>query len=274
MSTPGIRPLMVSLALLCLSACAGHTPVPDPAPPEQPAAPLPLASSSPVANSDQLVVVTTRGWDSTQGELHRYERRGRHWQEMGQGTVVSVGRNGVAWGLGLHSMPQPGPQKQEGDGRSPAGVFNLPGAFGYGPTGHSLMPYQAMAETDWCIDVVDSPFYNRIINAREQGEAAIVGSSEPMRLDLHNAGDIRYALGLRVAHNPQAIAGKGSCIFLHLWREPGEATAGCTAMDDSTMQSLLAWLDPRRHPVLVLLPESEYNRLTNDWRLPALSVLQ
>lgn len=265
--------ILPALATVLLAACAATTPPP----PEYTEAPDPrpmLAPSSPITNTDQLIVVTTQGWDSSVGELHRYERHGPRWQEIGQGQAVTLGRNGTAWGLGLHTMPQPGPQKQEGDGRSPAGVFNVSSAFGYAPQGHTLMPYEAMDASDYCIDVVDSPFYNRIIDAQQAGSAAVAGSTEPMRLDLHNDGDGRYALGLVVAHNPQAIPGKGSCIFMHLWRKPNEATAGCTAMDEAAMQALLAWLDPRRNPVLLVLPESEYARLSADWRLPALALLR
>lgn len=268
--TTSLRSLLL-IAIAGLAACSTITPTPSAPPAPEPDV---AANGNPFAKTRQLVIVSTPGWDSSRGELTRYERVGNRWQRFGETTVVSLGRNGVAWGLGLHPMPQPGPQKHEGDGRSPAGIFRLPGAFGYGPTGHSLMPYEAMDATDWCIDVPDSPFYNRIIDARDEGDAAVAGSTEPMRLDLHNAGDVRYALGLRVAHNPQAIPGQGSCIFMHLWREPNEATAGCTAMDEATMQTLLGWLDPRLAPMLVLLPESEYHRLATTWQLPTLYVLQ
>jgi len=45
-----------------------------------------------------------------------------------------LGRAGLAWGLGLHGNPPfPGPIKREGDGRSPAGAFELSSAFGYAP---------------------------------------------------------------------------------------------------------------------------------------------
>ena len=44
---------------------------------------------------------------------------------MTTAAPVSVGRNGAAWGLGLHAAQPQGPQKQEGDGRAPAGVFTL-----------------------------------------------------------------------------------------------------------------------------------------------------
>lgn len=257
---------------LFLTACVAQPPRSS-AVPESSAVDAPASGVAryPVANAGQLVVVTAPGWNSTEGELQRFEREGMGWHPVGQAEPVSLGRNGLAWGQGRHAMPQRnGPAKREGDGRSPAGVFDLPGAFGYGPTGHSLMPYEAMDASDWCIDVDTSPFYNRIIDARQEGETAVAGSSEPMRLDLHNQDDVRYALGLKVAHNPANVPGQGSCIFMHLWRAPGEATAGCTAMSDSTMLTLLSWLDPQRHPVLVLLPEAEYARLRGSWNLPAL----
>ena len=103
------------------------------------------------------------------------------------------------------------------------------------------------------------------------GSAAIKGSTEPMRLDLHNKGDVRYQEGFVIAHNPDNQPGKGSCIFAHLWRQPGEATAGCTAMPQARMQALLDWLRPQDTPRFVLLPRAEYQRLQAQWQLPALS---
>ena len=132
----------------------------------------------------------------------------------------------------------------------------------------TAMPYRPMQATSYCIDVPDSPLYNRIIDTRTEGEAAAKGSTEPMRLDLHNNGDPRYREGLVIGHNPTATPRAGSCIFAHLWRTPGEPTAGCTAMAAETMDGLLAWLRPDARPVFVLLPRAEYERLAHDWRLP------
>ena len=41
-------------------------------------------------------------------------------------------------------------------------------------------------------------------------------------------------------------------------------------MTPASMQSLLAWLKPQDHPVFVLLPQAEYERLRNTWQLPVL----
>jgi ribosomal protein L32E len=39
-------------------------------------------------------------------------------------------------------------------------------------------------------------------------------------------------------------------------------------MSDEDMQALLRWLDKRRNPRFVLLPQAQYERLKSDWRLP------
>ena len=234
-----------------------------------------LAQAAPLDGARQLVVVVSDGWDAPQGRLHRLERTGETaaWREV-DAFEVSLGRNGSAWGAGLHPPADQGegPLKREGDGRSPAGVFAVGTAFGYADAAGSGLPYAQMQASDWCMDVADSPLYNRIVDAREVGQAAVAGSTEPMRLDLHRDGDPRYRLGFVIGHNPDNVPQGGSCIFAHLWRTPGEATAGCTAMADADMEALLAWLDPDRSPRFVLLPAEEYRRLASAWRLPLLGM--
>lgn len=219
------------------------------------------------SRSRQLVLVTTPDWNATTGTLRTYERDGGAWREQGDGVPITVGRSGSAWGLGLHPA-QPGMQKREGDGRAPAGVFAIGEAFGYEPEAGTALPYTQMQATSWCMDVVESPLYNRIVDAKRVGEAAVEGSSEPMRLDLHKAGDQRYRRGFVILHNAQAAKGAGSCIFAHLWGKPGQPTAGCTAMAPESMQRLYAWLRPEARPVFVLLPQAEYARLRDAWKLP------
>lgn len=244
------------LGLLSLPVSCTHTPT----------AHAPLAWHG----ATQLVLVTSSDWDATGGELRRFARSaaGGAWEEVGSAVAVALGRNGTAWGTGLHPAQAEGPQKREGDGRAPAGAFAIGTAFGYDGTAHGALPYRAMDINDWCVDVNASPLYNRIVNTRDVGEAAVEGSTEPMRRDLHHDGDVRYKLGFVIEHNPGNVPGGGSCIFAHLWQAPGETTAGCTAMDAPAMQSLLAWLDPARSPVFVLLPRSEHARLAAAWDLP------
>jgi L,D-peptidoglycan transpeptidase YkuD (ErfK/YbiS/YcfS/YnhG family) len=219
-----------------------------------------------------MVVVTTPDWDANHGMLRTFERSNGAWREQGGPQPVMVGRNGSAWGLGLHSDPPDGPAKREGDGRSPAGVFAIGTAFGYANHVDTALPYTAMQVSHYCMDVSGSPLYNRIVDARQVGQSAVAGSTEPMRLDLRAAGDQRYRLGFVIEHNPQARRDAGSCIFAHLWKSPGDATAGCTAMDDTVMARLLDWLRPEKRPVFVLMPEAQYRRLQARWNLPAAEI--
>lgn len=215
-----------------------------------------------------MVVVTTAGWDANSGFMQAFERDGTGWKPVSVRQPITVGRAGSAWGIGLHPEMTSGPSKREGDGRSPAGVFPIGIAFGYAPSAATKLLYQGMTATDYCIDVTGSASYNRIVDSNVVGKAVVEGSTEPMRRDLHANGDQRYKLGFVIEHNTRGVSAGGSCIFAHLWRKPGEATAGCTAMAEPAMQQLLGWLDAARHPVFVLLPEAEYTGLKDAWRLP------
>ena len=252
--------MLLPMLLLALAACTQV--------PARGAAPLPWDKSG------QMLVVTTDGWNASQGILQQYARDpAGAWQPVGDAQAIVVGRNGSGWGFGLNPAPAQAiaagdPIKREGDGRAPAGVFAIGTAFGYADSAGTALPYQAMDAGDWCIDVSGSPLYNRIVDVDEVGEAAIAGSTEPMRRDLHADGDQRYRLGFVIEHNTAAVPMAGSCIFAHLWKTPDTATAGCTAMAPATMDAVLAWLDPAQRPVFVLLPASEYRALQAAWRLP------
>lgn len=258
---PALRALLPFLLLFVLAGCA-----------HQPAA---HNAATRWNQARQLILVTVHDWDSDHGTLRRYARdAGGAWQPSADAQDVVIGRSGAAWGIGLQGPQQAGPVKVEGDGRSPAGVFAIGEAFGYGNTARTALPYAPMTASDYCIDVSGSPLYNRIVDAKTVGEDAVAGSTEPMRRDLHADGDQRYKLGFVIDHNladadTQAKPAAGSCIFAHIWKSPGTPTAGCTAMPEAVMEQTLAWLDPAMHPIFVLLPDTEYARLQAAWQLPA-----
>ena len=230
--------------------------------------PKPAPEARLLDDARQLVLVVTPDWNSDRGSLRRYERTADGWRQAGQEVAVTVGRAGSAWGTGLHPAQPGGPLKREGDGRSPAGIFTIGTAFGYPAQVETGLQYQAMDASDWCVDVPGSPLYNRIVDAREVGDEAVKGSSEPMRRDLHVDGDQRYRIGFVIDHNAAGADHAGSCIFGHVWKSPADATSGCTAMSDADMQALLRWLDRRRNPRFVLLPKAEFDRLAAEWKLP------
>lgn len=215
----------------------------------------------------QLILVITDNWRTDHGLLYTFEKSNGTWLKVSVNNTVTVGKNGLAWGLGLHSK-QNGQYKKEGDGKAPAGIFTLGEAFGYFKSVNTGLPYQQMSADDYCIDVTGSPYYNQLVDQNNVGKAAVKNSSEPMRRDIHVDGDIRYKKGIIVQHNQQNISGQGSCIFMHVWKSTGVATSGCTAMEEGTITSLLAWLDAKKQPLYVVLPKVEYQIKQQKWRLP------
>ena len=256
-----IRRTATALLALSLAACAHRSS-------------LPATDAHNWAHAQQMVLVTSADWDATGGELRRFERNGEGdgWKQVGDTMPVTLGRNGSGWGLGLNAARSDGPVKREGDGKAPAGVFAVGTAFGYADRADTGLHYQAMTANDWCIDVPASNYYNRIIDRSVVKAPHLDQSSEPMRRDLHADGDQRYREGFVIEHNEGGAARQGgSCIFAHLWKAPGETTAGCTAMAPASMDALLGWLDARRKPVFVLLPKAQYAALKHEWKLPEVS---
>jgi L,D-peptidoglycan transpeptidase YkuD (ErfK/YbiS/YcfS/YnhG family) len=257
-SRPNITQLggLLMLTLVALAGCArrGET-----------------MATVPWHTSRQLVLVTVADWNTDHGMLRTYTRGAHGWVAAGVAAPVTIGKTGAGWGLGLNAPQSGGPVKREGDNRSPAGAFRIGDTFGYAASVDTAMPYRALNATEYCVDVSGAAHYNRIVDANVVGAAAVKGSTEPMRRDLHANGDQRYRMGFVIEQNPQAKAQAGSCIFAHLWQSPTDATAGCTAMTPPVMQSLLAWLRPEDQPIFILLPQHEYLRLRTDWQLPLIA---
>jgi D-alanyl-D-alanine dipeptidase len=225
-------------------------------------------ASTPIhPNKTQLVTVVTDDWDRFQATLQRYERAlGQAWKPVGPPIDVVLGREGYGWGRGVHGdgVPKgrPGPIKREGDGRSPAGIFDVGTAYGYeaAQAGVSLRYVQATPELR-CVDDPKSRHYNRIVSTAET--AVDWQSAEYMRRE-----DELYAIAIVVEHNTQHTEpGAGSCIFIHVWRGPDSGMTGCIAMPMDTLEAFAAWLEPRA-AVLVALPRSEYDALRSAWGLP------
>lgn len=221
-------------------------------------------------NSKQFVMVIAEDEDDNFGQLYAFEKINNMWQKQDLQTKVMLGKNGIAWGLGLHDK-QNAVYKKEGDGRAPAGIFKLGSAFGYLDSVNTQLDYSPMTANDYCIDVNGSPFYNQLVNRAVVGDEAIKGSTEPMRRDIHKNNDPVYRKGIWVHHNDANISAGGSCIFVHIWRKDGAPTAGCTAMPEETLDKLLAWLDKRKEPLMATLSKTQYQAVQQKWQLPLIN---
>jgi L,D-peptidoglycan transpeptidase YkuD (ErfK/YbiS/YcfS/YnhG family) len=218
----------------------------------------------------QLLVVESDGWDAPRGRLHRCERTGKSaaFACAGQPLEVALGRAGMAWrsDAGAPTPPSPGPSKREGDGRSPAGVLPLHDLWGYAPRPPEgvRLPYH-QADGRWrCVDDAASPSYAQLVRLQKDGEKAPFASAERLLLPTDH-----YKYLVVVGYNMKAPRpGAGSCIFLHVAPTPGEPTAGCTALREDELVTVLRWLDPRKEPRLLQLPRPVLSAVAASLSLP------
>ena len=215
----------------------------------------------------QLIVVITDNWNSVQGTLYAFSLHGHKWIVDFSNAVV-VGSKGLGLGEGIMQLNiADAPVKHEGDLKAPAGIFSVGPAFGYTDAANANWiknKYIKAADTVICVDDVHSAYYNTLLKTDTV-------KSDWNSFEYMHRKDNYYKWGLFVNHNAnQTVAGKGSCIFMHIWENDHEGTEGCTAMQEADMLKILHWINARRNPLLIQLPKIEFMRLFKDWQLPAL----
>jgi L,D-peptidoglycan transpeptidase YkuD (ErfK/YbiS/YcfS/YnhG family) len=191
---------------------------------------------------EQLVVIVAKELNSTTASLQRYEKEGE-WHKIGEAVSVILGRSGLGWAGDLQ------PQKHEGDGRSPAGIFDIGATFGYSVDTNSTMPYFHADEKLICVDDVNDRFYNKMI--------LLNPDTPPKSFENMHRNDGLYRYGAVIEYNRLAEKGRGSCIFFHLKRPDSRPTSGCSAMDEKPLLEMLSWLNPAKNPKLLQIPKSE-----------------
>ncbi|MDB6077879.1 MAG: hypothetical protein JWO82_1626 [Akkermansiaceae bacterium] len=217
--------------------------------------------------SNQCVVGVTKGWNSSDVSLTTYEKKGGKWVKVAGPWQGKVGKSGLVWGLGISPRPKDATIKTEGDNRAPAGVFRIGGAWGYDATIKKAadLPYRQVTARDLWVEDPASPSYNQHLVIDHDPVTAWEKKQQMKQ------GDYAHSIKLFIAHNapPQAKAGAGSAIFFHIWRGEGsKPTAGCTTMPEDQLRGMIKWVDPKKQPVYVLLPDSEYAAKRDAWKLP------
>lgn len=205
----------------------------------------------PLAGYTRLVLVETIGFEAAQASLRRFERRSAdgEWREVGTLSPVTVGRAGLGWGHTFRHAALAGePIKQEGDKKAPAGIFWLGRPFGHGDSDidnyMQLKPGQHV-----CVDEPASRHYSRIVTEDVAGRTT---SGERMwTIPI-------YKHGIVIDYPTRGSARSGSCIFIHVWRDPGVPTVGCVAAAPEVVTGLQAWAAraPGRTAIAILPAEA------------------
>ncbi len=245
--------------LACLVAITGA--LPAAAAPGGAAPPYHPSRLAHVAGSDQVVVVTAASWTSTTATLRTYERDAGRWREIGEPTPARLGWSGLV----------PAAHRRQGTGKTPAGTFAIPSAFGRLPDPGTRLPYRQFDRDDaWTYDPRRPGTYNVLQTApvswRSYGgyveKLWRYGSQyryvAVLDFNLPDGPVTRGPDGVRrVARPADTKAGGG--IFLHV--SNGTRTAGCIAIAEERMRQILTWLDPARHPRIVVGPVGAITRM-------------
>lgn len=122
--------------------------------------------------------------------------------------------------------------KREGDGATPMGTWRILYGF-YRADRHAKpaggLPWLAIQpDMGWC-DAPEDALYNQMV---PKGYPA---SHEEMWRE-----DTAYDFVLILNHNQQPVtAGAGSAVFMHVWRDGADCTAGCVALKGDVMRTLV-----------------------------------
>jgi len=172
------------------------------------------------ATHDRLIVVLAA---KSSAKLWAYEKKNGAWAEYLHVNGF-VGRSGIS------------SDKREGDGTTPAGLYNLRRAFGIAEDPGSLLPYHQLKPDDVWVDDPASRYYNTMVK------------SDVLDRDWHSAEDlskevIAYKYAVVIEYNTDLVAkGAGSAIFLHCAQ--GKTTAGCVSVPEEAMIRLLRFIRP------------------------------
>jgi L,D-peptidoglycan transpeptidase YkuD (ErfK/YbiS/YcfS/YnhG family) len=139
---------------------------------------------------------------------------------LGRRFACAIGRGGITR------------RKHEGDGASPEGVHRFVGLL--------YRPDRGTRPADWALvigpgdlwsDDPHDPDYNKMVRR-----------PHPYRHERLSRPDPLYDIILITDWNwPYSVPGRGSAIFVHVWRRPRHATAGCVAF----ARSDLLWIARR-----------------------------
>lgn len=185
-----------------------------------------------VGNAEQVITVVADAPGDTTAELTAYERTADGWVQTYGPWTADIGAQGFA----------PAGEKREGDDRTPTGAYDLDFAFGVLADPGTKLDYRRV--TDDAIVWDDDPTssrYNQWVDTSTQSAGT---DPEPMY------NQPVYDHGVVIDYNHDATPGLGSAIFLHVTR--GGSTAGCVAIDKEDLVELMRWLDPAKHPRIVM----------------------
>ena len=198
---------------------------------------LPLRYTTGTAT--RVITVTAHSYGSTTATLQAWTKAsGGGWRRYGASVTAHVG----AQGLTTHPS--------ESRSATPIGSFTLTQAFGHDSDPGTALPYLHTTPADWWISQA-GPYYNTHYRCSSSCPTWLNRS-----VDEHLYYETPYynyavVIDYNTRNAPGGVrAGAGSAFFLHV--TDGHPTAGCVAIGQSKLISLMRWLTPSAHPRILI----------------------
>ncbi|MGM0876439.1 MAG: L,D-transpeptidase family protein [Bacillota bacterium] len=184
-------------------------------------------------DSKQMLVVESNATSSIYATLSLYEKTGDTWRKTLTTSAV-LGKNGSS------------SHKREGDGKTPIGLFPLRSAFGTNTKPANVdYPYIKTTSNDYWIDDSSSSDYNKWVTYK--------GAPSSKWDSYEKLTNYMYRYAIIIGYNDQPIVkGKGSAIFLHVWRRSTSPTLGCIAISESKLVQVLKELKEEKNPHILI----------------------
>ena len=196
---------------------------------------LPVGGST--SGASRVITVVASSAASTTATLQAWNRApGGGWLRYGPAILAHVGSDG------LTSSPS------EFRSATPIGSFSLTQAFGRDPSPGGL-PYFQTTPADWWISQ-SGPYYNT--HQRCSGSCPFDTSASGSNPNEHLYYETPYYNYAVVINTPSGASAypHGSAFFLHV--TDGYPTAGCVAIPQSNLVTIMRWLVPSAHPRILI----------------------
>lgn len=216
-----------------------------------------------VGDARQLIVVTGTSTGSSYASLRAYSLGADGvWRQTMPTMAARTGYSGWVWGS----------QRVQNSGTTPIGTFGITTAFGLSMNPGTRLPYIHAGQKDYMAgDPRDAQTYNVWQTSASSTRTWRVSPATAERV-----GDypVQYQYGAIIDYNRPAASTVswssahaehvtsrpvnthlGYSIYLHV--SGRGATAGCVSVSQLHQVQLLRWLDPAKHPRIVMAPLSK-----------------